>query len=337
MPGGPSKDLCKPCEQDSDCTENTLCSVLGLRPDSPLDRYCVPKLQPDFSCLRSSEALDYPQQVGMPGIDTLHFLLPSHKDDYFTCASDCFKPQDTDGRYYPVSLFMKKPPQGALKTQADLFGLTAQGTNCLCLAMTDAPIINEDLLPNTRKGDWGNCAAALGDTETLALTVNMSQGPWNRSQFHSPDYLKQLCDPPDAFNTGPNADLCVGFTKATGEPPFMFQDPKGYWWQGTWCLSQREPQYNKICSNGAIALARSDEHAIFLQYYTCPEGLLPYPDNCCWGGTCDFSDYSKIFEGDLDLMAAWQARASQESFAVTYQTLCARPYAGGFKDLVEVR
>jgi hypothetical protein len=59
------KDLCKPCSHDSDCDGETSCSVAAKFPDSPLDSYCIPRDQPTFSCLKSSDALDYPQTVGM--------------------------------------------------------------------------------------------------------------------------------------------------------------------------------------------------------------------------------------------------------------------------------
>jgi hypothetical protein len=257
------KDLCKPCSSDSECSNGTVCSTPRLFPDSPIDPYCIPKDAPHYSCLKSSQAYDFSQRtVGVPGIDTPHYLMPSHVEDYLTCASECFTPSDKKKEYYPVSIFLKKQPtDGDLKKQTDLFGLSAQGNNCLCLAMADPSVMDTDQLPNLLAGgDRGNCAAILGDTDSLALTINMSQGPWGKSHFYSPDFLThpQLCTPPDKYNTGTIPDLCIGAQKLSD--PFDFVDENGYWWQGTWCCSTKDIRLpnNNFCNNGAIPVAKSD-------------------------------------------------------------------------------
>lgn len=327
------KDLCKPCRQDSDCDNETSCSVAAQFPDSPLDRYCVPRDLPTFSCLKSSDGIDYLKTVGVPGADTPHYLMPAHFDDYLSCASSCFKPQDTDGHLYPVSIFLKKHPDAALEKQLDLFGLSAGGSNCLCLGMVDTAKMDYDKVPASLHGkDRGYCAAAQADTETLALTINMSQGPWGRSQFFSPDFLTNPCEPPDRNNTGDYSssatpDLCEGSRKVS--EGFSFVDRNGYWWQGLWCctdISAENPR--NVCSNGAIPVAvaygRDKETglpAFFEQTKTCTWTR----DNCC--AACD--DYSATFYGDEDLQKQWSKYVGEEDcqvFPARLNTLCARPY-----------
>ena len=246
-----------------------------------------------------------------------------------------FQATKTDGHFYPVSLFLKKHPDDAvLEKQLNLFGLSAGGSNCLCLGMADTVKMDYDKVPMSLHGkDRGYCAEAQADSDTLTLTINMSQGPWGKSQFFSPDFLTKRCEPADRHNTGDyrssaTPDLCVGSNKLGDN--FTFVDKNGYWWQGLWCctnISDQNPE--NVCSNGAIPVSvaigqnwKTGLPVFFPQTNTCYRTT----DDCC--AACD--DYSMNFDGDDELQKQW-SKYVDGSFCQHFpvqkiDTLCARPF-----------
>ena len=326
--GGPPHDLCKPCQNDSQCTDGTVCSIPRLFPDSPIDRYCIPSSQLSFSCLSSTEAFDHPVTVGLPGIDTPHHLITTSQDGYLSCASTCFKKDQTDGFEYPVSIYLKKQPDGLLKKQTDLFGLSAEEKNCLCLGMADSTKMDAAQIPKLQ-GTRGYCAVVQGGDDTLAMTINRSQGDKGFSVFYSPDFLSDQCDPIDQFNTGTFAtgDLCVGSTKVNATP-FDFVDKNGYRWQGDWCCTRYDSiNDRRFCDNGAIPIAIVDEGYYYILVKDPKK--VEDPQNACDGDVCSFDDYSLNFKDDSETQRIWTDFAKYPGcfdHMLTLQVLCARPY-----------